>query len=64
MSRIPAELIAETARIWHRLELRPGEAEAIAQALEPVDAAAEAYGASLPFEAEPSHFDRLLKAKP
>ena len=64
MSKIPAALVAETARIWHRLELRPGEAEAIAQALEPVDAAAEAYGAKLTFEAEPSQFDRLLKAKP
>lgn len=61
MSRIPPALIAETARVWHRFELRPGEAEAIAKALEPIDAAAEAHAAELGFEAEPSHYDRLLK---
>jgi hypothetical protein len=62
MSRIPAELVARTARVWHRFELRPGEAEAIAKALEPIDAAAEAYVANLAFESEPADYDRLLKA--
>lgn len=64
MSKIPAELIAQTARIWHRFELRPGEAEAIARALEPVDAAAEAHVTKLTFESEPAEFDRLLKGAP
>ena len=64
MSRIPPALVAETARIWHRFELRPGEADAIAKALEPVDAAAEAYAGKLTFESEPAHYDRLLKGAP
>ena len=61
MSKIPAELVAETACIWHRFDLRPGEAEAIAKALEPIDAAAEAYVAKLTFESEPADYERLLK---
>lgn len=64
MRRIPPELIAEMNRVWHRFELKAGEAEAIAKALEPVDAAAEAHVDALTFESEPSHYDRLLKGAP
>ena len=64
MSRIPPALVAETTRIWHRFELRPGEAEAIVRALEPVDAAAEAHVEKLTFESEPADYDRLLKGAP
>ena len=61
MSRIPAELVSWTARVWHRFELRPGEAGALAKALEPIDVAAEAYVANLTFESEPADYERLLK---
>jgi hypothetical protein len=62
MSSIPADLVAELARVFHRIELTAPEAAAIARALEPVEAAAEAHAGNLTFESEPSHFDRMLKA--
>lgn len=64
MRRIPPELIAEMNRVWHRFDLKPGEADAIAKALEPVDAAAEDFVEALAFESEPSHYERLLKGAP
>ena len=64
MNSIPPELVAALARAFHRVELTAAEAAAIARALEPVETASEAYVAGLTFEAEPSHYERVLKGAP
>jgi hypothetical protein len=58
---IDPTLLQSFIEAWHRIELPPGHAERLAEAVRPIDAATYPATHAMAFEAEPGTFRQVLE---